>query len=73
MHHRVIHHTLFSSLHGVYSLSVSNIQAMHNISSWVCDHTGVIPAVSMSQDGFARSDPMLVGRRNSVVLATLRA
>ena len=37
MHHRVVCFTLLSSLLGVYSLSVSNIQAIHNIGSWVYD------------------------------------
>ena len=71
MHHRVIHsfflslisffpsfYSLYFSL-GVTLVSVSNTQAIHNIGSWVYDHTtsdntciiGPIP-----QDGSARSD-----------------
>ena len=62
MHHRVILSSLFSSLLGVYSRSVSNTQAIHNIGSWVNDHTSVIPVVPMSQDGSARSDPLSGGQ-----------
>ena len=41
MHHRAILSTLLSYLLGVNSLSVSNIQAIDNIGSWVYDYTGV--------------------------------
>ena len=81
MHHRVIHspvlflffflfsllflsrcHLVLSLIHQLYRTSVpgSTITLVFNIGS------------NMSQDGSARSDPLLVGRRNSVVLDTLR-
>ena len=41
MHHRVILSARLSSLLGVYSLSVSNIQVIHNIGSRVYDQVGV--------------------------------
>ena len=49
INHRVILSTLLStrwllSSCPVLSCPVSNIQAIHNIGSWVYDHTSVVPA-----------------------------
>ena len=86
--HRVVNSRVIYFIHLYFSLlpllvtlvsesvlsvvSVCNTQGINSTSSWVYDHTSVIPVVPMSQDGSARSDLMLMGRRNSVVLATLR-
>ena len=74
MHHRVILSRLLSSLRDFFSLSVSEIYRLNTASvsgsTAILVYTGSTYAAKMVQLGQTHR---LVGRRNSVVLATLRA